>query len=82
MDMEWLTNADLVISDETGAFRPEVFEKVFFDCFNLVGERQVFEITSRRSACYVKTSVHQSLTKTCAEVACPAGEVVNEASHF
>ena len=82
MDMEWLTNADLVISDETGAFRPEVFEKVFFDCFNLVGERQVFEITSGLSACYVKASVHQSLTKTCAEATCPDGEVVDEASHF
>ena len=82
MDMEWLTNADLVISDETGALRPEVFEKVFFDCFNLVGERQVFEITSGLSASYVKASVHKCLPKTCTEVACPAGKVIDEVSHF
>ena len=76
------SNADLVISDDTRVFSLEVVEEVLFDCFNLVGERQVFEITSGLSASYVKASVHQGLTKTCAEATCPAGEVVDEVSHF
>jgi hypothetical protein len=59
-----------------------VVEKVFFDCLNLVGERQVFEITYRLFACYVKASVHKGLPKTCAEATCPAGELVYEVSHF
>ena len=59
-----------------------MFEKVFFDCFNLVGEGEGFEVTSGLSACDIKASVHKGLLKTCAEVACPAGESVDEASHF
>ena len=58
-----------------------MIEQVHLDCFNLVGEGEGFEITSGLSACYVKTSVHKGLPKTCAEAACPAGEIACEVRH-
>ena len=59
-----------------------MIEQVLLDCFNLVGEGEGLEIISGLSACYVKAFVHKGFTKTCAEVACPTGEVVDEVSHF
>ena len=34
------------VSDDTRIFSPEVIEEVFFDCLNLIGKGQVFEIAS------------------------------------
>jgi hypothetical protein len=54
-----------------------VVKKALFDGFNLVREGEVFELTSGLSACYVKASVYEDLTKTCVEAASPAREVVD-----
>jgi len=48
----------------------------------LVGKGQVFELTSGLSACYVKASVHKGLPQTSAEMARPAGEVVDDLPHL
>jgi hypothetical protein len=58
-----------------------VIEQVLLDCFNLVGEGEGLEIISGLSASYVKAFVHKGFTKTCAEVACPAGEIACEVRH-
>ena len=46
------------VGDDSGVFSPEMIEEVFFDCFNLVSEGEVFELADGFSACYVKASIH------------------------